>query len=160
MAGTGCRHLSRGELAVVLDPRGFGRVQGTLARAALAGGPPRQLAEGVLAADWRPDGSELAIVRSGDGRDALEYPIGRVLYDPSPGHITHIRVSPSGDAVAVLVHPVSGETAGSVVLVDLQGRITPLSSGWNSVLGLAWSPTGEEIWFTGTRTGAAQAITR
>ena len=102
MAGTGILSISsRGELAVVLDPRGFGRVQGTLARAALAGGPPRQLAEGVLAADWRPDGSELAIVRSGDGRDALEYPIGRVLYDPSPGHITHIRVSPSGDAVAV-----------------------------------------------------------
>ena len=26
------------------------------------------------------------------------------------------------------------------------------------MLGLAWAPGGDEIWFTGTRTGAAQAI--
>ena len=39
-------------------------------------------------------------------------------------------------------HPVSGDTAGSVVLVDLQGQARDvLSSGWNSVLGLAWSPS-------------------
>jgi hypothetical protein len=159
MTGMGLFAISaKGEMAVVLEPQGFGRVEGTLARAALAGGPPRQLAEGVLAADWRPDGSELAIVRSANGRDVLEYPIGRPLYDPSPGHITHIRVSPGGDAVAILVHPVSGDTAGAVALVDLEGRATTLSTGWNSVLGLAWSPDGEEIWFTGTRAGAAQAL--
>jgi hypothetical protein len=159
MTGMGLFAMStKGEMAVVLDPQGFGRVEGTLARAALAGGPPRELADGVLAADWRPDGSELAIVRSGGGKDVLEYPIGRPLYDPSPGHITHIRVSPAGDAVAMLVHPVSGDTAGAVAVVDLDGRATTLSSGWNSVLGLAWSPDGREIWFTGTRTGAAQAL--
>jgi eukaryotic-like serine/threonine-protein kinase len=159
MTGMGLFAISaKGEMAVVLEPQGFGRVEGTLARAALAGGPPRQLAAGVLAADWRPDGSELAIVRSGAGKNVLEYPIGRTLYDPSPGHITHIRVSPSGDAVAILVHPVSGDTAGAVALVDLEGRATTLSTGWNSVLGLAWSPDGQEIWFTGTRTGAAQAL--
>jgi Tol biopolymer transport system component len=149
---------SRGEMAVVLEPSGYGRVQGTLARAPLAGGVPRQLADGVVAADWNPDGSELAIARSGGRGDVLEYPVGRVLYDPSPGNITHVRVSPSGDAVAVITHPVSGDTAGDVVLVDLSGRATTLSSGWNSVLGLAWAPSGDEIWFTGTRRGAAQAL--
>ena len=158
MTGTGLFAISaKGEMALALGPTGFGRVQGTLARAALAGGPPRELAQAVVAADWRPDGAELAIVRTGNGGDVLEYPIGTTLYDP-PGHITHIRVSPTGDAVAVLEHPVSGDTAGSVVLVDLQGRARPLSAGWNSVLGVAWSPSGEEIWFTGTRTGAAQAL--
>ena len=106
MTGMGLFAMSaKGEMAVVLDPQGFGRVEGTLARAALAGGPPRQLAESVVAADWRPDGSELAIVRSGNGKDVLEYPIGHTLYDPSPGHITHIRVSPRGDAVAMLDSP-------------------------------------------------------
>ena len=159
MTGTGLFSLSsKSDMAVVLEPRGFGRVEGTLARAALAGGLPRQLAEGVLAADWSPDGSGLAIVQSRGGQDVLEYPIGRTLYDPSPGHITHIRFSPSGDAIAVISHPVSGDTAGSVVLVDLQGQARTLSSGWNSVLGLAWAPDGNEIWFTATRTGAAQAI--
>src|SRR4029078_11025387 len=92
------------------------------------------------------------------GKDMLEYPIGQTLYDPSPGHITHIRFSPSGDAIAVISHPVSGDTAGSIVLVDLKGQARTLSSGWNSVLGLAWAPGGDEIWFTGTRTGAAQQI--
>ena len=149
---------SKGEMAVVLGPRGFGRVEGTLARAPLAGGLPRQLADSVLAADWSRDGSELAIVRSGNGKDVLEYPIGKTLYDPSPGHITHIRVSPSGDAVAVISHPVSGDTAGDIVLVTMDGQARTLSSGWNSVLGLAWAPGGDEIWFTGTRSGAAQAI--
>jgi eukaryotic-like serine/threonine-protein kinase len=159
MAGMGLFAMSaKGEMAVVLEPRGFGRVEGTLARAPLAGGVPRQLANSVLAADWNRDGSELAIVRSGNGKSVLEFPVGTTLYDPSPGNITHIRVSPTGDAVAVIVHPVSGDTAGSVVLVDLQGRATTLSSGWNSVLGLAWAPAGDEIWFTATRSGAAQAL--
>jgi len=159
MTGMGIFAMSsKGEMAVVLEPRGYGRVEGTLARAPLAGGVPRQLADSVLAADWNPDGSELALVRSGGGQDVLEYPVGRVLYDPSPGHITHVRVSPSGDAVAVISHPVSGDTAGEVVLVDMAGKATTLSTGWNSVLGLAWAPAGDEIWFTGTRRGAAQAL--
>jgi len=149
---------SRGDMAVVLEPRGFGRVEGTLGRASLAGGLPRKLSDGVLAADWSPDGSTLAIVQSRGGKDVLEYPAGTTLYDPSPGHITHIRFSPSGDAIAVVAHPVSGDTAGSVVLVDLDGHARTLSSGWNSVLGVAWAPRGDEIWFTATRSGAAQTI--
>ena len=104
MTGTGIFAMSsKGEMAVVLEPRGFGRVEGTLARAPLAGGLPRQLAEGVLAADWGPTGRSWRSSRSASGRTCSSIPIGRTLYNPSPGHITHIRVSPSGDAVAVLV---------------------------------------------------------
>jgi Tol biopolymer transport system component len=149
---------SKGDMAVALGARGFGRIEGTLARAALSGGPPRSLADSVVAADWSPDGSELAIVRAGTGRDVVEFPIGTRLYEPAPGNITHLRVAPQGDAIAVLVHPVSGDTAGSVVLLDRKGQARTLSSGWNSVLGLAWSPDGSEIWFSGTRSGAAQAL--
>jgi eukaryotic-like serine/threonine-protein kinase len=159
MRGTGLFALSsKGDMAVAIDPVGFGRVEATLGRAALAGGPARKLADRVLAADWSPDGSTLAIVQSHNGRDILEYPPGKTLYDPKPGNITHIRFSPSGDAIAILAHPVAGDTAGSVMLVDLQGNARTLSSGWNSVLGLAWAPDGKEIWFTGTRSGAAQAL--
>jgi dipeptidyl aminopeptidase/acylaminoacyl peptidase len=145
-------------MAVILEPDGYGRVNGTLARASLAGGVPRQLADGVVAADWTPDGASLAFVRTRAGRDVLEFPDGKPLYEPSPGNVSHIRFSPSGDAIAAIVHPVSGDTAGSVVLVDLQGQARTLSTGWNSVLGVAWSPDGREIWFTATRTGAAQSI--
>ena len=149
---------SKGEMAVAIDPQGFGLVQGTLARASLAGGPPRQLARGVVAADWSPNGGELAAVQTVGGHDQLQYPLGKVLYDPSPGNITHVRFSPSGDAIAFIQHPVSGDTAGSVMLTDLNGRATVLSKGWNSVLGLGWSPDGREVWFTGTRVGAAHAL--
>ncbi len=149
---------SKGDMAVALEPHGFGLIEGTLARAALAGGVPRQLARNVLAADWSPDGSELAIVQSMKGHSALQYPIGKTLYDLPTGSITHIRFSPSGDAIAFISHPVSGDTAGSVMLTDLHGKSTVLSSGWNSVLGLGWSPDGREVWFTGTRAGAAQAL--
>jgi Tol biopolymer transport system component len=159
MASTGLFALSSGgEMALALKPRGFGRVEGTLARAALAGGLPRELLENVVAADWFPDGEGLAVAHESPGGTKLEYPIGHTLYDPSPGHITHLRFSPSGDAIAVISHPLSGDAAGSIVLVDRQGQARTLSAGWNSVLGLAWSPDGQEIWFTGTRTGAAQAL--
>jgi eukaryotic-like serine/threonine-protein kinase len=149
---------TKGDMAVALDPHGFGLVDGTLGRAALAGGVPRELAKGVLAADWSPDGSELAAVQSTKGHSILQYPLGKTLYDAAPGTITHIRFSPSGDAIAFLLHPVAGDTAGSVMLTDLKGQVKELSKGWNSVLGLAWSPNGREVWFTGTRTGAAQAL--
>jgi hypothetical protein len=149
---------SKGEMAVALDPSGFGLVEATLGRAALAGGVPRQLATNVLAADWSPDGAELAAVQLVGGHSVLQYPVGKTLYDAAPGNVTHIRFSPSGDAIAFIRHPVAGDTAGSVMIVDLQGRTTTLSSGWNSVLGLAWSPDGREVWFTGTKEGAAQAL--
>ena len=57
-------------MALLLNPRWiltYLRV-GTLARAELAGGAPRELASGVHGADWSPDGRELAIVRSGGRR--------------------------------------------------------------------------------------------
>jgi len=149
---------SRGDMAVALNPRGFGRVDGTLARAALAGGLPRQLAPGVVAADWSPDGSEMAIVRSTGGRDVIEYPIGKPLYDPTPAHVTDLRFSPKGDAIAFTSHPVAGDTAGEVKLLDLNGQVRTLSSGWNSVLGLDWSADGREVWFTAARSGSTQAL--
>ena len=149
---------SKDEIAVALNPEGYGRVEGTLGRVALAGGVPRELAHGVLAADWAPDGSALAVVQVMETKTVLQYPAGTTFYDPAPAYITHARFSPSGDAIAVIVHPVSGDTAGSVVLVDMKGQATTLSSGWNSVLGLGWAPDGLEVWFTAARTGASQAM--
>ena len=159
MTSTGLFALSsKGDMAVVLEPSGFGIVSGTLGRAALAGGVPRQLLPSAVAADWSPDGTGLAVVQASGGRSVLQYPIGHTLYDPSPSNISHIRFSPSGDGIALIAHPVFGEAAGSVMLVDLEGQAKTLSEGWNSVLGVGWSPDGREIWFTGTRSGASQAL--
>src|SRR5207244_201761 len=52
---------SSGELAVLLDrsPK-----QGTLARVPMTGGAPRELAAEVYHADWHPNGTSLAVIRT------------------------------------------------------------------------------------------------
>lgn len=144
---------SRGELAVALGCRlNWGECIGTLARVPITGGSPREMVEDVHVADWSPDGQDLAVVSFAGGTFRLEYPIGKVLYK-APGWITHARVSPRGDRVAFLDHPRLGDIGGSVVVVDAAGRMTTLSSGWRSLQGLAWATGGDEVWFTGSRTG-------
>src|SRR5205823_10771205 len=50
---------STGDMAVLLDSKAIGTwvTSGTLARAPLAGGAPREVLENVQWADWSPDGS-------------------------------------------------------------------------------------------------------
>jgi Tol biopolymer transport system component len=144
---------SRGELAIALGCRlNWGQCLGTLAQVPITGGPPRPLVKDVIAADWSPDGSQIAVVGVDDSIFRLEYPIDRVLYTPK-GWITDARVSPRADRIAFLDHDQLGDTAGSVAVVDLDGRKTALSPGWKSLHGLAWSPDGSEIWFSGSREG-------
>src|SRR5262249_39718033 len=61
---------------------------------------------------------------------------------------SHIRVSPQGDRIAFADHPLWADDAGSVAVVDLAGRKTTLTGAWISLRGLAWTPSGTEIWFT------------
>ena len=148
-----------GEMAVLLGshPIGTWVSVGTLARAPLAGGAPREVVDQVQWADWGPDSNNLAIVRDVGGQNRLEYPAGKVLYETG-GWIGHIRVSPKGDRIAFLDHPVQGDDSGSVAVVDLAGKKTTLSTGWYSNQGLAWSPDGREVWFTGNKSGIDRAL--
>jgi hypothetical protein len=142
--------LSRGgDLAVLLDARrrSLGR-RGTLAVVPMAGGAPRPIAEDVFWADWAPDGRELAVVREEAGQTRLELPLGHVLAT-TPGEITHPRVSPDGRLVAFMEHPVRGDNAGHVSVVDRAGRKRVLSRPSSDMWGLAWRPDGREVWFTG-----------
>ena len=144
---------SKGELAIALGCRlNWGECTGTLAHVLLTGGTPRELVKDVNVADWSPDGQSMAVVSFAGGRYRLEYPIGTLLYEP-PGWVTYARISPGGDRIAFLDHPRLGDIGGSVVLIDRAGKKTTLSSDWKSLQGLAWSNTGDEIWFTGSRTG-------
>ena len=146
---------SAGELAISLGRRfvlGW-ESAGTLAQLPLDGGAPREVLEGVQEADWTPDGKSLALVRRvGDSR-RLEFPVGKVLYQTA-GWISHPRVSPDGNLVAFIDHPLRGDNVGRVMVVDSSGknRLTGPPAG----TGLAWSPRGDEIWFTGA---ALQAVT-
>lgn len=150
---------STGEMAVLLDshPLGTWVISGTLARAPLSGGAPRPVVEEVQWADWSPDGANLAIVRDVNGRNRLEFPVGKVLYETG-GWISHPRVSPRGDLVAFLDHPVQGDDNGSVATVDLNGKKTILAAEFFSSNGLAWSPDGKEVWFTASKTGTDRPL--
>ena len=149
---------STGEVALSLGCElNWAECRGTLARMPLAGGAVREVLEDVFYADWSPDGKNLAVVRAVDGRFRLEYPIGKVLYE-APGWITYPRLSPKGDRIAFLDHPALGEDDGSVSIVDLSGHKTTLSTGWKNLKGLAWSPRGDEVWFSADRMTRSQFV--
>ena len=125
---------------------------GTLARAPLLGTGVRELLPQVRAADWAPDGEQLAIVRRADGRERLEFPQGTPLYETA-GYISHPRVAPDGRRVAFLDHPVYGDDRGTVAVIDGERRKETLTQTWASVEGLAWSPAGDELWFSASANG-------
>ncbi len=124
---------------------------GTLARAPLAGGSPRELLEDVRWADWDPKG-ELAVVHHVNGRSRLEFPLGTVLYE-SRGWLSHLRFAPAGDRIAFMDHPSLWDDRGFVRVVDRSGKARTLSSEWESEAGLAWRPDGNEVWFTAVEAG-------
>lgn len=152
---------STGELAVILgcEQRNiFGTCQETLARVSLAGGAPRQVEEHTTYADWSPDGNLLATVHMADGHSRLEAPIGTVLYE-STGYVSNPRFSRSGDRIALVDHPYFDDDRGTVVVVDLTGKVLMRSSMWiGGIEGLAWSADGHEIWFAAGRAGWIDSI--
>jgi eukaryotic-like serine/threonine-protein kinase len=150
---------SSGEMALSLRSHPVAQFlySGTLARVPLVGGAPREVMDNVEWADWAPDGSTLAIVRQEQGRHRLEFPPGKLLYE-ADGWIGHLRISPKADTIAFIDHPQLGDDGGAVAVVDLAGKETTLSTGWDSIQGIAWSPGGDEIWFTATRTGGDRSL--
>jgi Tol biopolymer transport system component len=150
---------SLGELALLLLAPGataggtgasFGYTSGgTLARVPLAGGVPREVLEDTLDADWAPDGQSLAVTRWIDEKCRLEFPVGQRLLE-SDDLILSVRVSPDGERVAFLQALAShGSLATSflVGVVDRAGNQHELSRGWYPT-GMAWSPSGKELWFS------------
>jgi eukaryotic-like serine/threonine-protein kinase len=152
---------SKGEMALSLGshPVGTWINVGTLARAPLAGGAPRPVLEDVEWADWSPDGNNLAVVRSVGGRDRIEYPVGKVLYETSGGWISYPRISPKGDFIAFMDHPNQGDDGGVIAIVDTAGHKKDLTREWYGTQGLAWTPDGREIWFTASELGLFHYIT-
>ncbi|MEO8501743.1 MAG: hypothetical protein ABI565_12560, partial [Vicinamibacteria bacterium] len=138
------------EMALLLRPVPFtwDAFEGTLALAPMAGGATRELLENVVGADWSPNGKDLAVVHRVGERYRIEYPIGKVLYDPDPpGWISDLRVSPAGDHVAFLEHPVANDKRGAVSIVDLRGKKRTLASDLVALTSVYWPPAGNEIWF-------------
>jgi eukaryotic-like serine/threonine-protein kinase len=122
---------------------------GTLARVPLTGGSPREISEAVGTADWSPDGQFLALGTLTNTSFNLEYPQGKRLYE-TQGWIGDLRVSPDGNMVAFIHHPIRWDSLGAIMVVDRQGKSRVLTGSFSDARGLAWAPSGKEIWFTGS----------
>ena len=140
---------SKGEVAVLTGARYlYQRVYvGTLSRMPIGEAMPRELLKDVHEADWSPDGAELAIVRRVEGKDRLEYPIGKVLATIG-GYFSDVRVSPDGSLVAFMRHSVDGDDRGDVEVVDRAGRLVAKSPNYSGEEGVAWSPGGKQVFFS------------
>jgi hypothetical protein len=142
---------SAGDLAFLRGPREalttFYATPGTLAHVPLNGGGAREILEDVAAADWLPHGTELAVVRRRD----VEWPIGKKIYSSPRLPLTHLRIEPRGDRLALF-------EGGSVIVLDRSGRKQTLASGLIETGSLVWSATGDEIWFSGVRSYTEPAL--
>jgi WD40 repeat protein len=142
---------STGKLAVLLL-REAGPV---IAEVPLAGGAPRELVAtdspyslplSGQVADWTPGGDRLAVVRDG----SLEFPIGKVLIPAGKGsRVLGIRFSPDGKRIAFAQE--LGPNEQRVGVVDPDGKSRVLTSNWGTLVSLAWSPSGREVWFSGRK---------
>ncbi|PYV61015.1 MAG: hypothetical protein DMG95_13180, partial [Acidobacteria bacterium] len=151
---------SGGQIAVLrrfgVSPNHFTH-RGTLAQVSIGADAPRDLLDNVEAADWAPGGESLAVVHVANGQSRIEYPIGKVLYQ-TPGWIGNLRFSAKGDRIAFIDHNLLGDDGGTISVVDLNGKKTDLTDRWASAVGAAWSPSGDEIWFTATATGFSRSL--
>ena len=151
----------KGELAIRLNsvsPGGWTQY-GTLARVPLSGGTPREILDNVMDADWSATGDAMAVTRfiPENGHWHLEYPIGKVLLD-SINWISTPKISADGKWIAFADHENNvGDDEGSIAVIasDGKGQEKKLSTGWEAIEGILWSPSGDEIWFTSTTSGSA-----
>ena len=151
---------SLGEVALIQGCRlDWGSCIGTLATMPLGGGAPRPLLEEVVSADWTPDGRALAAIQVSEGEYQLQFPIGKSLYTTA-GKLGWLAFSPRGDRIAFAEFPLLSDEAGSLKMVDLEGRVTTLSSGWKTIRGVDWSPSGDEVWVSASAHGRMCSLYR
>ena len=152
--------VSSSELAISVgcNDRYIGICQGTLGLLPVSGGSPREVEEDVLAADWNADGSEMAVIRQANGKNRVEFPRGKMIYE-SYHPLAYLRIAPDGKSVAFVELATADGDGGSVIAMDRNGKELVHSETYVSVEGLAWPPSGKEVWAAATTTeGWADAI--
>ncbi|HJU09842.1 MAG TPA: winged helix-turn-helix domain-containing protein, partial [Candidatus Binataceae bacterium] len=146
-----------GQMALLLRRRfGLGvDSKGTLAVMSLTGGAPKELLDDAGEADWSPDGSQLAVIHYVRETCRLEYPIGHVRYQTTGGAwLSHVRISPRGERIAFLEHPLAGDDAGHAIILGLRKPEQSVTKYFYGIRGLAWGPRGEHLWSTAAEPSA------
>ncbi|HSD71808.1 MAG TPA: protein kinase [Thermoanaerobaculia bacterium] len=151
---------SSGQMALLLAPRFSplfraphsdisvdpSRLRGILAEASLAGGTPRELLEDVYFAEWSPDGKSLAVVRYVGGKNRIEFPQGKVLYEVGGPTYGRISLSPSGDRVAFAAFR-------NLYVIESGGQVRNLRE---RAMEIAWHRPTNEIWFNSVARGTTE----
>ena len=145
-----------GDMAMLFGQQDISRMLGTrtLARVPMAGGGRRDVLTGVVDADWIPGTDTLAVIRDpgGDRPWTVEFPVGTTVHEARAAW--SLRVSPDGNRVAFFEGPTGifdSAPESMVTVVDKSGQTSTLSRGLAGI-GLAWAPSGNEIWYTAART--------
>lgn len=99
------------------------------------------MVENATFANWAPDGERLAIVRKGN---RCEFPAGQTFAD----RCFWVRVSPQSDHLAFV-------GGGNVLQVQRFDGTPVATTEMPYIFGVAWSPDGREVWFTGSERGSA-----
>jgi aminoglycoside phosphotransferase (APT) family kinase protein len=144
-----------GDMAVLFGPQNIARAFGvrTMARIPMAGGARRDWLTGIVDADWIPGTDALAVIRDpGGGRPwAVEFPVGTKVHEARA--VWSLRVSPDGRRVAFFEGPTGvfdSAPEAMITVIDSSGHKSTLSRDLVGI-GLAWAPSGNEIWFTAAR---------
>jgi Tol biopolymer transport system component/predicted Ser/Thr protein kinase len=116
-----------------------------LARASLAGGAPREIVDHATGADWSPDGSELAVARSLNGKQRIEYPLGKILYE-TEGSLAGPWISSEGVVAFGERPPGLGVGNFTLFTIDRKGERHAFSTGWRaeSLIG-CWASSRELV---------------
>ena len=144
-----------GDLAGRRGPRARSRRSARSRASTLAGGGaargPRSASQ---AADWAPDGGGARRgAHASRAAAALEFPIGHTLVRdavrlPQPC----ARLAPTATWSRFIEHPIRGDDAGSVVVVDREGtQARALRRTGSRCAGSRGRPTAREVWFTARR---------
>jgi hypothetical protein len=113
--------------------------EGTLARASLSGGEPRELLDNVTFADWAADGAGLAAVHRTGAGNRVEFPLGTVVAREEYGLLNYLRNSRRGRLAL--------KDWGGIFLNDA-GNTSHLIPGDRVAYEIAWSERTGEIWYT------------
>ena len=93
--------------------------------------------------DYSPAGDAMVVARDGK----LEYPAGKVLYDPGPDkEARDPRFSPDGRSIAFIEQSANAALRSTSSIS--RARSESLSEGWETTTSLAWNPRTGEIWFS------------
>ncbi|MBL8115651.1 MAG: protein kinase [Acidobacteria bacterium] len=145
-----------GELALLLRPQGRLGAEGTLARRPFAGEAVREIAEGIQAAAFRPDGTFAVVRTAANDVSQLESPPGTVLHQaPAPRGLSNVAASPEGPALAFVEHDAQrGDLQGYVAEWTPEHGVRRLTPSFWSVTGVAFARDGREVLFSGAASEA------